>query len=356
MEKLKNLLSIEVLKKSDNLVEITGTIPALLIEEKRQLIIDKQSKDMKMDGFRKGHVPQEEVEKRLDEMQIWNEGAGMVIQDVFPSIIDEYDLTPLGPPSLSFTKVGIQTDVEFKLSVTILPKIILPDYEKIAREVKPMEDVSVEQSDIDTAILDLRKGLYMRDNPDKNLPKDVKKLPEVTDEIIKSLSPSCSDIKSFEIYLKDAIQKQKTEQAVTERRQKILDMILDETDINIPSVLIEPEVQSLWEKMNADLEKMNSSIEDHLKKISKTEDELKRLIREDSLKRAKVQLILNEIAQDQKIAPNQDTVDSELKRFKEKNTENISDEQIMVWLTTILANEEVLVYLEKLGIPSKNDV
>ena len=356
MKKIKDLLSIEVLKKTDELVEITGSIPAALIEEKRKIIIEEKSKNMQVDGFRKGHLSAEAAAKHLDEMHIWNEGASMVVQEVFPSIVTEYDLNPLGAPSLSFTKTGLQTDVEFKLSVNILPPINLPDYKKIAKETAPLKEVSVKDSDIDTAINDLRRGLYMRDNQGKEVPKEVEKLPEITDEVIKGLSPTCSDIESFRGYLREAIQKQKHDNSVVKRRQKIIDAITKDVNINIPGILIEPEVQSLWQKLEADLKKMGAKMEDHLKKINKTEEELKKLIREDSEKRAKVQLVLNQIALDQEIAPEQDMLDSEFKRFREKNDKNISDEQIKVWLATILTNEEVLSYLEGLNNKEENSV
>ena len=348
MEKLKDLLSIELLRESDTQIKISGVVPAKLIEEERAKIIEDSKKNMQMDGFRKGNLPTEEAEKRLDEMYVWNEGARRVIQEVFPSILEEYELNPLGPPKLSFVKTAIQTDVEFNLSFPVLPKVELPDYKEIAKKSKPKDKVVVDEKEIETALKDLRKGLYMRDNPKEKVPEDIEKLPEITDDVVKGLSSNCKNVDDFKEYLKKGILKQKQEKAISERRQGIIDEITEKVDLKIPDDLIEPEVKSLWGNLEKDLEKGNITLEDHLKKIGKTKEELRSLIKEDSRKRAKIQLILNQIAIEENISVDEAVLTEEFQKFKETNKPGIPDEQAKIWLTTIMTNEKVFSYLENL--------
>jgi trigger factor len=92
------------------------------------------------------------------------------------------------------------------------------------------------------------------------------------------------------------------------------------------------------------------TMEDYLKRIEKTEAELKQEWRTNAEKRAKMQLILDEIAAKEKLVPTDEEIQSEVAKIMDmyKNQGDISEERARAYVTQILTNAKAFEYLEGL--------
>ena len=82
-----------------------------------------------------------------------------------------------------------------------------------------------------------------------------------------------------------------------------------------------------------------------MKETKKTEDDLKKDLRKSSEKKAGIQLIFNKIAETEKIEPNKEILENEVKEVM-KHYPEASEMNARIYVATILINSEVLKLLE----------
>ncbi len=112
---------------------------------------------VKMDGFRKGHVPKEMVEKKVGQENLLMEAGDLAVKDAYTKFVIEQKLEPIGEPEVKITKIAKGSPLLFTAKVSVLPDIELPDYKKIVGEIKGLE-ISVEPKEIDEALIYLQKS------------------------------------------------------------------------------------------------------------------------------------------------------------------------------------------------------
>lgn len=112
---------------------------------------------VKMDGFRKGKVPSNMVEERVGKENVLMEAGDLAVKDAYPKFVDENKIEPIGEPQVQITKIAKGNEFLFKVKVSVLPEIELPDYKEIAGKVKG-KDILVDEKEIQEAIDYLQKS------------------------------------------------------------------------------------------------------------------------------------------------------------------------------------------------------
>ena len=97
--------------------------------------------------------------------------------------------------------------------------------------------------------------------------------------------------------------------------------------------------------MKEDVQRFGLSFDDYLKRMQKTEAQVKDEFREQARKRAKLQLALNKLAEDEKIEADKEKVDEEMKHALE-HFPDARPELVRIHIETVLRNEKTLQLLE----------
>jgi trigger factor len=95
---------------------------------------------------------------------------------------------------------------------------------------------------------------------------------------------------------------------------------------------------------------MGMTMDDYMKRIEKSEADLKKDWYENAVKRAKMQLILDEIATKEKLAPTDDEIQAEVAKIMDmyKDAKDISEDRARAYVMQILTNAKAFEYLEGL--------
>ena len=125
-----------------------------------------------------------------------------------------------------------------------------------------------------------------------------------------------------------------------------MEELVKNTKIELPEILIESEVEKSLAQMKDDVERMGAKFEEYLTQTKKTSEDLKKDLHESSEKKAKIQLIFNKIAEAEKITPDPDILENEVKTVLE-HYPKASEINARVYVATILLNQKVLDLLEK---------
>ena len=351
----KSYDSVSTKQLDKSRIEITGSVPAEQWEKYRANALKHFNDSVTIDGFRKGMVPENILVAKVGEMSILEEMAEQALSKAYLEIMIDNKIDAIGKPEIQLTKIAAGNPLEFKITTSVVPEVKLPDYKKIsAAEMKKAnpKDLEVTDKDIDEAILRVRKSRASHEGHDheKMTTEEHEKaimdnLPELTDDFVKSLG-AFNDVPDFKNKLSDMIKEQKIDETKEKNRVRIADALADKTTIELPEVMIESELNRTQAQFEADIERMGVNLDDYLKHAKKTLEEIRVEWRPHAEKKAKLQLILNEIAKQENIKPSHEEVEMEVKHIVDHYAD-ADRERAAAYAETVLTNEKVFQWLEK---------
>jgi FKBP-type peptidyl-prolyl cis-trans isomerase (trigger factor) len=339
-------------------VEIKASVDATTFDSYKGRALERLAAVVKIDGFRPGHVPANVLEKQVGDAGIMEEMAQLAIMDLYPTLLTDNKIDAIGRPEIHITKMAMGNDLEFTITTAVMPKVTLADYKKIAKSENGKEvSVAVDEKDVDAAVLELRQMRAHQEMHDKGVEHhdhdhtkiDEKDLPEITDDFVKTLG-KFEGIEDFKTKLRENLLKEKTDREAEKKRIAIIDGVIEGSTIDLPDMLVDFELDKMLQQFAYDISMMGMTMEDYLKRIEKTEAELKQEWRTNAEKRAKMQLILDEIAAKEKLVPTDEEIQSEVAKIMDmyKNQGDISEERARAYVTQILTNAKAFEYLEGL--------
>ena len=368
-----------VTKEEGSQVKIAGEIPFSELEEERKAAIKHLGTNVKLDGFRPGHIPTTVLEKHLGEMTVLTEMAERVIGHMYPHILEAHAIDAIGYPQISITKIAAGNPLGFTATVAVMPTITLPDYKQIAKTTNlGKESTGVTDTDVEKQIAEiLRQKMAYERLQTKAVAKNVAKgtndgdlptpeseqakvieteedfsklpLPELTDELVKTLGQpgQFTGIDDFKTKLREHLEIEKKQEVETKHRAIITDEIIKQTTVDLPQILIDSELNQMFFQMNEDLERANLKMDDYLKHIKKTKEELEKEWTPAAEKRAQLQLILNEIAKDSDIKPDEKQLEEQVKQLLEQ-FKDADERRVRIYVASMMTNEAVMKMLEAL--------
>lgn len=347
-------IAIKKLDKSQ--IEITGSVPCEIWEKYRENAVKNLSENISIDGFRKGMIPENVLISKIGEMAVLDEMAELAIPPAYVSIIIDNKIDAIGKPSVQITKLAKGNPLEFRIVTAIIPELTLPEYKDIAsKEVTKAgkEKIEVSDKDVEDAILEIRKSRASHEGHDheKMTPEEHEKaildsLPEFNDEFVRGLGDDFKSVDDFKIKVREMIGENKKREAKEKMRIRISDALVDAIKLELPDVLVESELNRTEAQFKDDVERMGVKMDDYLKHAKKTIEDVRKEWRPYAEKKARLQLILNAIAAKEKISPDNNEIEAEIKHIMQ-HYKDAKEESVRVYAETILSNEKVYQFLEQ---------
>lgn len=148
----------QLIKKiSDSEVEIMVEVSQEEFALYYKKVISDLGRDIKVKGFRKGHIPQSVIEQEVGSIQILEKTAQEVIARYYIKIVKENNLQVIDKPKIEILKLALGNPFNFRVRVTVLPEIKLPDYRRIISSMK-REKVYVAEQEVKKTIDWLRRS------------------------------------------------------------------------------------------------------------------------------------------------------------------------------------------------------
>ena len=353
-------------------MEIEVSLPADFLVSSRKKAINLFCDSLEISGFRKGHIPENIVLEKVGEAKILEEATDILLKEHFHKIIEENKLDIIGQPKISITKLAMGNPVEFKAVFAVMPDFELPDYRAIASHSAEasrdkQEKTEATEKETDDVLLQIRKNkahfdwheTYKEEKGHDHPEIKDEDLPELNDEFAKTAG-NFKNLDELKEKVKENIISEKKIRNIEKRRALIMEELVKNTKIELPEILIESEIQKSLAQMKDDITRAGgkprrqevgeptetSAFEDYLTKTKKTEKDLRENLRESSEKKAKIQLIFNKIAETEKLEPNKEILENEVKEVME-HYPSASETNARIYVATILLNSEVLKLLEQ---------
>lgn len=365
-------MSKTTIKKLPNsAIEIEGELDAAIFEGYFAAALKKLGENVTLDGFRKGKVPENVLLSNIPEISILEEMAELAISEHYPKILVEEKIDAISRPEIAITKLARKNPLGFKIKTSVLPTIKLPDYKDISKKIiKGITDeeknTEVTEKDLEDTIMDIRKSRapkkHMKDAVEPHEHKDpsadeaegeehkheeeTEKLPTLNDEFVQALGPF-KDVEDFKTKLKESIKLEKINNQKEKTRLKIIEKIIADSELEVPEILTQIEVDKILYRMESDITQMGLKFEDYLKHLNKKVEDLRKEFQTEGEKKAKLALILNEIAKVEKIVADEKLVADEVAAILEHYKE-ADPERARMHAENVLTNEKIFQFLENL--------
>lgn len=349
-------VKIKKLPKSE--VEIEISLPAIFLDSARKKAVAMFGDSLEIAGFRKGHIPENIILEKVGETKILEEAVDVLLKEHFPKIIEQEKLDIIGQPKISITKLALGNPAEFKAVFAVMPVFELPDYRAIAKSSEASaklerKDTEASGKEVEDILLQIRKnkahfdwhGAH-KDEKGHNHPEIKGEDLPVLDDKFAQEAGNFKNLDELKQKVKENIISEKKIRNIEKRRALIIEELVKNTKIDLPEILVESEISKSLAQMKDDITRTGLKFEDYLAQVKKNEEDLKNDLRESSKKKAEIQLIFNKIAGAEKLEPNKEILENEVKEVM-KLYPKASEQNARIYVATILLNSEVLKLLEQ---------
>jgi trigger factor len=430
---MKKYMKIDRQDLPQSQVQLSVNIPAGDFQPYLAEGAESLSKEIKVEGFRPGKVPYDILKAKVGEMAILEEAAHIAIRKTIDKVIAELkDKQPIGQPSVEITKLAPGNDLEYKITLAIMPEVKLGEYKDLKiKEDKP----EVGEKEISKALNDLAESratevlseggvkengkaivdidLFLGNVPAENgQAKDVAiilgkdyfvpgfdkeilghkkgdeltfKLPfpadhhqkhlagkmvdfkvkvkevydrtiaEINDNLAKGFGlKTLEDLKKFFL---DNMKHRAEDQARDKSELAMLDKIVEKTKFgDIPEMLVTHETELMLDELSHSIEHQGGKMEDYLKSIGKSYEQLTIDFMPQAVKRVKVALMMREVAKSENIIITPEEIEKKLEDLKVqyKGDENVQkmvkETSYKNYVGNILANQKVIKKLREWNI------
>ncbi len=125
-------------------IELSVTVSAEEMLRFAKLAATRLSEQTKIEGFRPGKAPYETVRARMGDMAIYDEASRVAVsKTIDEALTKNISEDWVGQPEITISKLAPDNDFEYKILVTLLPKVVLGEYKNLGivkEELKISDD------------------------------------------------------------------------------------------------------------------------------------------------------------------------------------------------------------------------
>lgn len=142
-------MSVKVENLEHNMVKLTVTVPADDFSKALTQAYNRNKKNISIPGFRKGHAPQQLIEKMYGTGVFYEDAANILIPQTYPEEAESTGLEIVSRPEFDIEQIEKGKDFIYTATAAVKPAVEIGAYEGI--EVKK-QDVTVTDEDVDAEI------------------------------------------------------------------------------------------------------------------------------------------------------------------------------------------------------------
>lgn len=148
-------MSVQVEKLEHNMAKLTIEVSADEVEKALESAYQKQKSKISIPGFRKGKVPRAMIEKMYGVGIFYEDAANELMQQTYPSAIDESGEDIVSRPSVDIVQIEKGKPFIYTAEVAVRPEVKLGQYKGVA---VTKVDIDVTEAEVDEALEKERKN------------------------------------------------------------------------------------------------------------------------------------------------------------------------------------------------------
>lgn len=175
-----------------------------------------------------------------------------------------------------------------------------------------------------------------------------KELPTIDDEFAKDVS-EFDTLKELKASIKEKLEEENKNRAKYETEEEAIKTVCDQVEIEIPSGMIETEVDNMVKDVEVRLSYQGLKLDQYLKMMNKSEEEFRKEFEEQAKKSVKSRLVLEAIGKDAKIEVSEEEIANKVKEmatnYGRKEEELLGNEELKQYLENSMKTEKAVQYI-----------
>lgn len=175
-----------------------------------------------------------------------------------------------------------------------------------------------------------------------------KELPTIDDEFAKDVS-EFDTLKELKASIKEKLEEENKNRAKYETEKEAIKTVCDQVEIEIPSGMIETEVDNMVKDVEVRLSYQGLKLDQYLKMMNKSEEEFRKEFEEQAKKSVKSRLVLEAIGKDAKIEVSEEEIANKVKEmatnYGRKEEELLGNEELKQYLENSMKTEKAVQYI-----------
>lgn len=324
-------MEITKTKKDGAEVVLNGTLSSSDIETFYKTAVQAAVKEVELPGFRKGHVPEDRVIEEVGKNFLWKDAAERALREQLEDILKKEDVSPIAPLSLSLKDPQHGNDVSFEITVVTPPTAELANYKEVAQEALtalPKTDEAKEHTDALRAFRTQVRAINKMSKPEEVKEGDAKENENKADEPISDEEAKMVGFengKAAEHFIEGEAKKAVADRTIQKQRGAVAEALIEKATYDIPKVLVADEARALLETFKKEVKSQGLEWPDYLKRVGKTDEQVKADLEPNAEKRIALDLIFGNIIKEEKFELN-DEEKKQVEEFANKLTEQGVDD------------------------------
>jgi len=303
-------------------------------------IIEVISKDQQFPGFRPGKIPTNVIEDKIGVNKILNDAASFLVTKHLDEIFKKENITALGSPNIAVHSLAKDLSFSFTATLTAKPQVKLGDWKKM--KIKRLKPKAVTEKDVNESIKNIHEAYQKEkvakgteetkesedgesDNDQKSgkfiydargnkiyLKEETKGSKDgIDDEFAKKIG--ARDLKHLQELVRIDLERIVRGEVEAKVEQEIFDEILKVSEVEVPDILVDDELNRIIVRITQNLEQQNKKLDDYLKEENTTLDALRAKMRPQAENNVKITLIMDEIGKREKVQISREEIENAAK-------------------------------------------
>ena len=176
----------------------------------------------------------------------------------------------------------------------------------------------------------------------------VKELPVMDDEFAKDVS-EFESLEELKADIKAKLEESNKAKAERETEDAAIEKVVEATEVEIPSGMIENEIDAMAEDLNRRLSYQGMNLEQYLKLLNKSAEDFRNELRPEAERAVKVRLVLEAVCVDAKIEVTEEEMTAKVKELAEaygrKEEELNKNEEFKKYIESSIKSEKTVKYI-----------
>lgn len=270
-------------------MKFTLTIPKAKIKATYEHVLEETAQKSELKGFRKGKAPKNLVEKKVGKTKLLESVVEHVLSEAYVEEVKKRQLHPLTAPKITPSSVKPEEDWVFEVEVAEAPQVMLGNYQEAVKGAKAKNSIWI---------------------PGKDNAKD------------------------------------KKEPSEDEKLKAVFDALLETTKLEIPTLLVEEEVNRALSRLVNQVNRLGLTIDQYVSSMNTTTEKLREEYQKTAIENLRLEFILQAVAEDAKINVSQDEINRLVETVKDTNTrEKLKTPEEQEGIRAMLRKRKTVDYL-----------
>lgn len=277
-------------------VTFTVTIPWNDVETASKKAFKELSKELDVEGFRKGNAPEAIAKKHISSQDIYQKTIQTILPEYYEEIVKKEKIKPLLSPKIELEKVEEKKDWIVQITVAERPTVSLKNYKEAIKKAK-------------------------------------------------------SELKKSDIWVPGKGQSKNDSEAEEKNKQlafqTALESLMKTASVEVPELLVEQEVEQRLARLVDDIRRVGLTIDSYLKSKNKTKEQLSAEFTKEVEDMYKLEFILQEIADSENIQIQQEEISKMFEGIKDPEEKEEASKN-MYYYAGLLRKQKTLDYLQSI--------